>query len=126
MQCGSNAELPSTGEAVLDWAISRGADLVVMSLRGEVDLSNADRLGRTIGDLVALRPPRIVIDLAQVSFLDSSGVSCLLAAAKAAEAAGCALRVQDPTESTLRVFQICGVDDKLLGPGNEGDAAARR
>ena len=54
------------------------------------------------------------VDLAGVSYLDSSGVRCLLNASKRAAAAGSELVVCRPVGIVLRVLEICGVDDLLL------------
>ena len=51
---------------------------LVVTLTGELDISNVERFE---GELMALerdRPPRLVLDLKAVRFIDSTGLSLLL------------------------------------------------
>lgn len=57
---------------------------------------------------------RLVVDLAGVPFLDSSGVRALLLARRAAEQHGAAFMVRHPRGLVARVLRVAGVD-QLLG-----------
>ena len=59
---------------------ARAGDAVVISLSGELDLASADDLGRLIQRVEETEPPRIVIDLSSLSFIDSTGLQVLLSA----------------------------------------------
>jgi anti-sigma B factor antagonist len=91
---------------------------VEIALDGEIDLSNAAALGTVLERIVEARPATVSVDLAQISFLDSTGLHCLLDAAENAAAVGCQLVVRRPAGEVLRIFAICGVDDILLGGVN--------
>ena len=52
-------------------------DVQVVSLHGQLDLANADRVRDA---LVAATGPRVVVDLSDLRFLDSSGIAALLSA----------------------------------------------
>ena len=54
-----------------------------------------------------------------MSFLDASGVRCLLNVAKQAATAGSELVVRRPVGIVLRVLEICGVDALLLRCSDE-------
>ncbi|MEU9985112.1 STAS domain-containing protein [Streptomyces sp. NPDC050856] len=54
--------------------------------------------------------PRIVVDLSQVTFMDSSGINILIAAYRALGEAGGWLRLVSSTESVMRTLQVVGVD----------------
>ena len=112
--CGS-AEL-------VQWSVSRAGDEVTVALVGEVDISNEAALGVALAEVVGMKPARIVIDLAGVSYLDSSGIRCLLNVAKQAATAGSAMVVCRPVGIVLRVLEICGVDELLLR-GSDGDGS---
>ena len=112
--CGS-AEL-------VQWSVSRAADEVTVALLGEIDISNEAALGVALAEVVGMKPARIVIDLAGVSYLDSSGIRCLLNIAKQAATAGSAMVVCRPVGIVLRVLEICGVDELLLR-GSDGDGS---
>jgi anti-anti-sigma factor len=104
--CG-NAEL-------VQWSVHVSGNEVTVALAGEVDISNEAELRAALAEVVATKPARIVVDVAGVSYLDSSGVRCLLNAAQDATAAGSELIVCRPVGIVQRVLEICGVDELLL------------
>ena len=70
---GGDRMSDSLARLQLDWA---GPDSVEVTVRGEIDLSNADDLERELAS--ALTPARTVtIDLREVTYIDSSGVRLL-------------------------------------------------
>ncbi|NES14134.1 MULTISPECIES: STAS domain-containing protein [Micromonospora] len=78
-------------------------------------------------DAVLDRPGlvEIVVDLAAVGFLDSTGVATLLRGAAEAVGRGATLRVTDPQPIVARVLRITSVDCLLgltAGPGGDGSA----
>jgi anti-sigma B factor antagonist len=111
-------------DELLQWSVVRSTTEVVVSLVGEVDLSTADALSELLAGIVADRPPLVAVDVGRVSFLDSSGIKCLVGVAKCAARTGCSFVVRNPTSAIKQVFAICGVDALLLvgfgGDGSEG------
>lgn len=75
---------------------------------GEVDADNCDELlnqlraGPREGDT-------LIIDLAEMTFIDSSGISSLLQVKKDLESQNAGLRLTNPTDSVHRVFEITGL-----------------
>jgi anti-anti-sigma factor len=66
-------------------AIAHGTDDAgnpVVHLSGEVDLSNAETLRAAVEPIVGRGPGLVVFDLAELDFLDSSGLAVLLATAE--------------------------------------------
>jgi stage II sporulation protein AA (anti-sigma F factor antagonist) len=82
----------------------------VLTLTGEIDHHTGDHLHRALDITGAVRP-RIVIDMCQVTFMDSTGINILIADYRAVTEAGGWLRLAGPTDSVLRVLHIVGVDD---------------
>ena len=60
---------------------------VVVALRGELDIADAANVAAALTEIVA-RWPQIIIDLAGLKFIDSSGVAALARARKHARHAG--------------------------------------
>ncbi len=83
----------------------RDRDLAVLRVAGEVDLHVADAL---VGEAVALDADRLVIDLADVTFIDSSGLHALLRIHR--HVAG-ALTLRNVTPVTARVLELAGLGD---------------
>ncbi|MFD7438821.1 STAS domain-containing protein [Streptomyces sp. NPDC059861] len=82
----------------------------VVALQGERDhdvkavLSEALQVGNDT------QRPRIVADLSDVTFLDSSGINVFGATHQQANAAGGRVRIAGAHESVLRVLQLVGID----------------
>jgi anti-sigma B factor antagonist len=95
----------------VDRARFAGATGVV--LRGEMDLDTASRLTATLD--VAIRESRgaFVIDLCDVTFLDSSGVSVLVRARAVLGREERALLIICPPGPARRIFELAGIDDLL-------------
>jgi anti-anti-sigma factor len=96
--------------------ITRHADAagtVRLALAGEPDLATVDELHQHIKqEMIADRPPaRLMIDLAEVTFCDSTGLGALLEAQAVATDHGTALWVINPTGMTRKVLQATGLRD---------------
>ncbi|MEU0054216.1 STAS domain-containing protein [Streptomyces sp. NPDC006309] len=81
----------------------------VVTLAGEIDHHTGDALRQAL-DATDVPRSRIVVDLGQVTFMDSSGINILIAAYRALGEAGGWLRLAAPTESVMRTLQIVGVE----------------
>jgi anti-sigma B factor antagonist len=57
-----------------DVSFSSDGDIVVASLRGEIDMSNAGELGDTIGRALSNDALALVLDLTAVEYVDSAGI----------------------------------------------------
>lgn len=92
-----------------------GPGQVTLAVIGELDMASAARWDRTL-DEVLRRPGvvEIVVDLAEVPYLDSTGVGSLLRGAAEAVGRGAALRVANARPVVARVLRITAVDG-LLG-----------
>jgi anti-anti-sigma factor len=81
----------------------------VVTLAGEVDLDGSAQLRDVL--VSGLQGARgAVVDLAEVGFMDSSGINAFIAAHQAAEAGGNWLRLAAPRPAVRRVLQLVGVD----------------
>jgi len=115
-----------SGDAeLLRWSVSRVESEVVVSLDGDLDLATVEPLSGILREILERRPATVAVDLARVSFIDSTGIRCLVNAASAAATDGCKLVVRRPTATVVRVLGICGVDELLLDD-TDRDPKARR
>lgn len=89
----------------------------VLALRGELDLGAVDELEQALAAVEREQPQVIVIDLRDVTFLDSSGLRTLLAADRRAKSAGRRLALVPGPESVHRVFEIALLDRRLTFVG---------
>jgi anti-sigma B factor antagonist len=82
----------------------------VLDVAGEVDLSTAPELRSRIEGLADDGCRRLVVDLADVSFMDSSGLSVLVSGFKGMREAGGEMAVVCPNVSIAKIFSITGLD----------------
>ncbi len=78
-------------------------------LGGELDAHSARRLDDVVDDLIARRTTSIVIDLEQVSFIDSSGLRSLIRARQRLGDEPQSVRLRKPQPGTVRLLEITGL-----------------
>jgi anti-sigma B factor antagonist len=91
---------------------------------GEVDLLSAPELTARLNALLALRAPRIVLDLGRTTFIDSRGLRAVLAARVAADAAAVELTLEPAPPPVQRIFAISGVEARLFDTAGEAPGTA--
>lgn len=85
----------------------------VLSVAGEIDISNADKLRNAI-DLALEQPTeRVELDFAQVDYIDSTGIGVLVGAAHHAEEHSKGLSISQAQPNVVRVVQLLGVDKDI-------------
>jgi anti-anti-sigma factor len=83
---------------------------------GELDLATVDRVRVAIDRVVAGGCDRVVLDLRETTFMDSTGLRLVIAQA-AREDAG--VSFVDGSEPVSRLFDLTGMRDRLrFEPGN--------
>jgi anti-anti-sigma factor len=92
---------------------SRRDWLVVLSVDGEVDMVTAPHLGRAICEALERSATALVIDLTEVTFLASVGMSVLVAAQEAADAMAVRFAVVADGVATRRPIRLLGLDAVL-------------
>src|SRR3954452_25247428 len=99
-------------------------DRVVVALTGECDLAGREDLTSVLLAAVA-GATTVVIDMAGVTFLDSSGLHCLIVAYHAAQEAGGRLYVVNAARAAAGVLEVSGVGELLSPPCHRADGAGR-
>lgn len=89
-------------------------DVATIAVSGEVDVSNADSLRNEIEKVASENPQRVEVDLAQVAYIDSTGIGVLVGAAHRAAEAGYAFAVVNPQANVKRVLGLLGVEKDLM------------
>jgi anti-anti-sigma factor len=97
--------------------VAERASGVVVTLRGELDLATAPDLQRRLLELIARPVESLTLDLAQLTFLDSSGLGALYRARQAADEQGVVLRLAEVPEHVMRVLDVTAMAQIFdLGP----------
>lgn len=85
-----------------------GDDLVVY-VKGDIDIGNADGLPAALLAATSGTDTSVLIDIAEVTFLDSSGLRAILICEATLSREGITLKVRNATEQSRRVFEISGL-----------------
>ena len=81
----------------------------IVTVSGELDISNAGALESAVASISAQRPERIIFDLSGLRFMDSAGIAVLIGAAASVEA----VQVRHPSPAIRRVLELTGLSDVL-------------
>ncbi len=84
----------------------------IATVAGEIDISTVTRLRERLFELAASGRP-LVIDLDQVSFIDSAGLSALVGTANRAAAYGSSLHVVCADPKIRKLFRLTGLDRRI-------------
>ena len=104
----------------------RGAASLVVYVAGELDMLTGPPLQDHLGELLATRPDRLIIDLGQVSFMGSTGLSVLICIRQNAIAMGTTLQLSGTSARAISVpLEVTGLNhlfEILPTPPTTGDA----
>ncbi len=78
----------------------------ILRFRGELDVNSAEEVKQTIRDLVAKGVNRMVINLAEVSMIDSTGLAALISGFKAMNIQKGEMRLVSPRPEVRVIFKL--------------------
>ena len=110
---GTIAAMEGT-DSYFDVGLRPGAVTTVVA-RGELDAASSKELERVLIEALA-GDQDVAVDLTQVTFIDSSGLRVVTAAARDAEAAGSSFVVSGASQAVRRIFEITGLGGLLATP----------
>jgi anti-sigma B factor antagonist len=90
---------------------------------GDVDAAEKAAVGKMVRDLLDRGESRIIFDFERVTFLGSSGVSCLIAARKDALARSGGVALVNPPKMIRKVLHTLGFEGDFPVYSNREDAA---
>jgi anti-sigma B factor antagonist len=96
---------------------------VVVALRGELDIADAEAVASALVNAAA-REPRIIVDLAGLEFIDASGIAALSRGRGHARGAGGDLLLAAPQRLVRRVLAIIWEGDGFAAHASVVEAAA--
>lgn len=88
------------------------AGVAIATVCGDIDIDTVSTLSEHLGHLARKNPQRLVIDLAGVSFIDSSGLGGFVRVRKALPP-GCPLVIRSPQRRVRQHFKITGLDSAV-------------
>jgi anti-sigma B factor antagonist len=98
---------------ILDVSTEDRDGLVHVALVGELDLSTVAKVQEELRRAEAKSPATLVVDLSKLTFLDSTGLRCIVTADERARDEGRRIVIVRGPDAVQRVFAITKLDDRL-------------
>ncbi len=89
------------------------AEKALVSIVGEVDVSNAPELRSALDAALEAGAKSVDIDFSEVPYIDSTGIGVLVGAAHRAADQGATVSVRSPQRNVRRVLDLLGVAGEL-------------
>ena len=86
----------------------------VLRVEGELDLATAPQLRSRLANVIADSDGPILLDLADLSFIDSTGLREILTANAQLDRQDRELRVVKSSVQVRRLFELCGISDLII------------
>jgi anti-sigma B factor antagonist len=90
--------------------VSTHGTQTVVALAGEIDLSNHVALRTALNDLIVGGSVDLVLDLTDVTFMDSTGLGAMIGTRRRVHAFQGSLAIVLTNDAILRVFEVTGLD----------------
>ena len=103
---------------------SLDAERHVVAVRGEIDLFTAPELKQKLTDAIEGGKSRIVVDLTDTTFLDSTALGVLIGAVKRLRSRDGALVIVNVDQNIAKTFEITGLDQIFTILSTRDDAIA--
>ena len=98
---------------ILDVRTEDRDGLVHVALVGELDLSTVPKVQEELRRVEASSPATLVVDLSKLTFLDSTGLRCIVTADERAREGGRRMVIVRGPNAVQRVFTITRLEDRL-------------
>ena len=99
---------------MLPFEVKNSDDETTLVVRGSLDINSAPALSEEIDRIVANRPPKVVVDLAPLDLIDSSGVAALVKLYKEVRKFEGVFSVTGARDQPLAIFKLLRMD-KVFG-----------
>jgi len=83
----------------------------VVEMAGEINLAHSNQLQDDLTEVIAKQPQRVVLDLAGVTYMDSSGIASLVKMLSRTRAIGASLHLAAMSDRVRSLFEITRLDD---------------
>jgi anti-sigma B factor antagonist len=101
---------------------SLDAERHVVAVRGEIDLFTAPELKSALSEAIETGHTRIVVDLTDTTFLDSTALGVLIGAVKRLRSRDGRLTIVNVDDNIAKTFEITGLDQIFPISGTRDEA----
>lgn len=107
---GTFSDVIGEREGSVDIDVRSQAAVKVIKLRGRLNLGESvDRMRQTFDDLLNAGETRFVVDLEEVSMIDSSGIGLLVRCLTAAKQQSGSLKLLNPSKFAVQTLRMTGL-----------------
>lgn len=85
----------------------------VVFVYGEIDVLTTPRLHETLQEVIAESPSSLLVDLANVTFIDSTGLGALVVAHRHLEERGGKLRLVSVPPPVAQILEVTGLTNRF-------------
>jgi anti-sigma B factor antagonist len=103
----------SVDEQLLRVAARRGSDRLILALEGELDMNSAPLLREALASADGEEAGLVVLDLQDLSFIDSTGLKAIFAARNAVRDRGGQFAVTRGSAQVQRLLSVTRLDEHL-------------
>jgi anti-sigma B factor antagonist len=82
----------------------------VLPLKGEIDLHVSPSVAASLNAMIEKKPRRLVVDLSEVTYIDSAGLAALIEAMQKVEGYGGKFLLAGLQETVRSIFEISRLD----------------
>jgi anti-sigma B factor antagonist len=95
----------------LGLGVEVSGDTAFVQVSGEIDAATSDEFARVLRQAIERDVRRLVLDVAAVDFIDSSGLRALVQAHRAVQGQGGEMVLRAPTDTFRRLLDVTGLDE---------------
>src|SRR5438128_3169049 len=96
--------------ATVSKAMTKKTQPNVLQLEGEIDLHVSPEVAESLRTMIAKKPTTVVVDLAKVTYLDSSGLAVLIEGMQNVREYGGKFALANVQESVQHIFDLARLD----------------
>lgn len=105
--------------------VTRKGEIVFVELAGDIDMHRSMDLRESLLEVMGQKPPVTLIDMTQVSFMDSSGLATLVEALQLAHRFEGQLKLVGVQKRVRSIFEISRLDSIFPMYESQGEALAK-
>jgi anti-sigma B factor antagonist len=90
-------------------SLHRSADATTVRLHGEIDVLNVDQVRVRLVEALEGRPSTVVVDLAALSFIDSTGLGAIIFGFQRARDQGVGFQLAHPSRGVRQILVLSGL-----------------
>ena len=91
-------------------AVRHQGQVVIMELAGEIDMKCSAKIKDKFKEIFSRKPHSVIVDMTEVSFMDSSGLAVLVGALKRSRINNSELKLAGLTKEVKDIFEICKLE----------------